>query len=94
MPYNPTFLRPAKGNFSPDRGFIHVRAGTDAYLLEDELNELQAVLSYNDRLKASQIFTSGPIAAITNPAVSGTDLLSFDKFVALVDGLPITVGGA
>lgn len=39
--YNPSFSRDARGKFNPELGFVSMKCGTDAYLLEDELNELQ-----------------------------------------------------
>lgn len=39
--YNPSFSRDARGKFNPELGFVSIKGGTDAYLLEDELNELQ-----------------------------------------------------
>lgn len=39
--YDPSFNRDAKGKFNPNSGFVSIKGGTDAYLLEDELNELQ-----------------------------------------------------
>ena len=39
--YNPSFSRDARGKFNPELGFVSIKGGTDAYLVEDELNELQ-----------------------------------------------------
>ena len=41
MAYTPDFSRNPKGKFNPLLNFISIKGGTDAYLLEDELNELQ-----------------------------------------------------
>jgi hypothetical protein len=41
MVYNPSFSRNIKGKFNPELGFVSIKNGTDAYLLEDDLNELQ-----------------------------------------------------
>ena len=41
MPYNPNFNRSAIGKFNPDLAFISIKSGSDAYLLEDEVNEMQ-----------------------------------------------------
>mgnify|MGYP000850517266 FL=1 len=39
--YNPSFSRDARGKFNHELGFVSIKGGTDAYLVEDELNELQ-----------------------------------------------------
>ena len=39
--YNPTFNRNSKGKFDSNLNFISIKGGSDAFLLEDEVNELQ-----------------------------------------------------
>lgn len=39
--YLPNFSRNLKGKYNPELGFVSIKAGSDAYLLEDEINELQ-----------------------------------------------------
>lgn len=41
MIYEPGFDRNPKGNFNIDNNFVSIQSGSEAYLLEDELNELQ-----------------------------------------------------
>lgn len=41
MIYEPGFDRNPKGNFNIDNNFVAIQSGSEAYLLEDELNELQ-----------------------------------------------------
>ena len=41
MSYNPTFNRPVYGKYNDESSFISIIGGSDAYLLEDEVNELQ-----------------------------------------------------
>lgn len=41
MAYNPDFSRNPKGQFNLDNSFLSVKSGSQAYLLEDELNEMQ-----------------------------------------------------
>ena len=41
MSYNPTFNRPVCGKYNDESSFISIIGGSDAYLLEDEVNELQ-----------------------------------------------------
>ena len=43
MAYTPDFTRSPKGKFNPDCNFISIQGGTNAYLLEDEVNELQFI---------------------------------------------------
>lgn len=43
--YLPNFNRNLKGKYNPDLGFVSIKAGSDAYLLEDEINELQWIQS-------------------------------------------------
>ena len=43
MAYTPNFTRSPKGKFNPDCNFISIQGGTNAYLLEDEVNELQFI---------------------------------------------------
>ena len=46
MAYTPDFTRSPKGKFNPDCNFISLQGGTNAYLLEDEVNELQFIQEY------------------------------------------------
>lgn len=39
--YNPTFLQPIKGSFNKDANFVSLNVGTDAYVTEREVNEMQ-----------------------------------------------------
>ena len=41
MSYNPDFTRNSKGQFNIDNNFMSVKSGSEAYLIEDELNEMQ-----------------------------------------------------
>ncbi|MFW6014938.1 MAG: hypothetical protein ACOCRK_00710 [bacterium] len=41
MAYNPTFNRKPKGKFNPQTNYLSIKSGTNAYILEDEFNELQ-----------------------------------------------------
>lgn len=43
MSYNPDFTRNARGQFNIDNSFLSIKNGGEAYLLEDELNEMQWV---------------------------------------------------
>jgi hypothetical protein len=41
MDYTPKFDNNAKGKYNSDLGFVSIKSGSDAYLLEDEVNEIQ-----------------------------------------------------
>lgn len=61
MSYNPTFNRPIKGKFQDDTSFVSIVGGSDAYLLEDEVNEMQwiQINSRNDFINS--LYTNGYI---------------------------------
>jgi hypothetical protein len=71
--YDPSFNRDAKGKFNPNSGFVSVKGGTDAYLLEDELNELQWLQTEARAELIRQMTGSGylQINDFTNPDLPG-----------------------
>lgn len=63
MAYVPDFSRNPKGKFDPRLNFISIKNATDAYLLEDEFNEIQWIQS-NEIAKLIKAMTfSGPLQA-------------------------------
>lgn len=76
MAYNPNFNRNAKGKFNPDLGLISIKGGTEAYLLEDELNELQWIQNEARAHLIRQMTNSGCL-----------DINGFDNNVVVEGGL-------
>lgn len=63
MAYVPDFSRNPKGKFDPRLNFVSIKNATDAYLLEDEFNEIQWIQS-NEVAKLIKAMTfSGPLQA-------------------------------
>lgn len=94
MTYSPQFDRNSDGFFDKENNFIRVRAGTDAYLTEDELNEMQAIQLEWLRSLSRIAFTSGitsDIAGVSVVTSGDARYLKFGSFTALVDGLPVFV---
>lgn len=65
--YVPDFSRNPKGKYDPRLNFISVKGGTDAYLLEDELNELQWIQSDAQADLIRKITNSGVLHIPTTP---------------------------
>ena len=59
MAYTPDFSRNPKGKFNPLLNFVSLKGGTDAYLLEDELNELQWIQTENQAALIRAMTRSG-----------------------------------
>lgn len=57
--YLPSFIRNTKGKYNPELGFVSIKGGTDAYLLEDELNEMQWIQGEARAQLVRQITKSG-----------------------------------
>jgi hypothetical protein len=68
--YIPSFSRNSKGKYNPKANFVSVKGGTDAYLLEDELNELQWIQSDATATLIRTIATSGCITKSSNANTS------------------------
>lgn len=61
MAYAPTFERNPKGNFDIDNNYVSIHSGSESYLLEDELNELQWIQYEQKSQSMRSIITSGII---------------------------------
>jgi hypothetical protein len=59
MSYNPDFSRNPKGNFNSDNNFVSIKNGSEAYLLEDELNEMQWIQNEQRAQAMRAMFNSG-----------------------------------
>lgn len=70
MSYQPIFNRFAKGAFSIDNSFIGIQAGSEAYLLEDELNELQWI-QYEQKAQSNRSLLNSGIL-YNFPVINGT----------------------
>ena len=57
--YNPTFMQPVKGSFQYDTHFVALNVGTDAYVTEREVNELQWIQTEKTAEALRQIAYSG-----------------------------------
>ena len=60
MAYVPDFSRNPKGKFDPRLNFISIKNATDAYLLEDEFNEIQWIQS-NEMAKLIRTMTGSGV---------------------------------
>ena len=67
MAYLPDFSRNAKGKFDPTLNFLSVKGGSDAFLIEDEWNELQWI-QINERAKLIRTMTHSGCLQISNRA--------------------------
>lgn len=91
--YNPTYGRDKKGNFNSERSIASIFAGTDAYLIEDEMNELQWVqnearASFIRKISQSGFHTKGNLdTALVVPLNS----FVMDKSEILVNGYELCV---
>ena len=65
MAYIPDFSRNAKGKFDPTLNFLSIKGGTDAYLIEDEWNELQWI-QVEERAKLIRSMTKSGCLQISN----------------------------
>lgn len=91
MSYNPTFDRTPYGKFTDESSFISIIGGSDSYLLEDEINELQWI-QVNSRMETLQeLCSSGYIKNDDEIHFRGSGKLdnSFyvDNFKFNVDGI-------
>ena len=57
--YNPTFAQPIKGSYQDDTHFVALNVGTDAYVTEREVNELQWIQTEKTAEALRQIVYSG-----------------------------------
>lgn len=100
MSYQPKFDRFAKGAFDINNNFIGIQAGSEAFLLEDELNELQWI-QYEQKAQSNRsILNSGLLynfPTIDNTTtVSNNVLYIKDKNTLLWsirDYVPVNVNG-
>jgi len=91
--YTPTYTRPVKGAFNADKNFIAVRAGSDAFLLEDELNEMQWLQSNAKAEVVRQMAHSGVLSlgAITYGSSTLLNAIKVAKFNAVINGHVIVI---
>lgn len=65
MAYVPDFSRNPKGKFDPRLNFISIKNATDAYLLEDEFNEIQWIQT-NEIAKLIKAMTTSGVLQLPN----------------------------
>ncbi|ASS74083.1 hypothetical protein CIG75_03170 [Tumebacillus algifaecis] len=95
MTYSPSYSRSATGGYHPDKAFSLVRAGTSAYLLEDEVNEMQVILREQTRDVVRTLISSGllnQVSASVDP--TRTNTLLIPPFEAILDGMKVKMCGA
>ncbi|TCP57987.1 hypothetical protein EV586_102435 [Tumebacillus sp. BK434] len=94
MTKHPVFNRNPKGNFNKDNQFTQVLIGSDAVLLEDELNEMQAIQSSRvDELYDLQDYDGGKTGLDSNFVYGETYAHEIPAFTAKVAGHMIRVSG-
>lgn len=94
--YDPKFTRHKTGNYSVNKGLTSVVAGTDAYFLEDEANEMQAI---QNEARAeilrnkyySGIYSGGNKFYTDNSMIP--NFFAFEKMTALLNGHLLEVSG-
>lgn len=59
MAYNPDFTRNPKGQFNLNNNFVSIKSGSEAYLIEDELNEIQWIQNEQRAQEMRSLFGSG-----------------------------------
>lgn len=91
--YNPTYNRDKKGSFDKNNNFVSIFAGTDAYLIEDELNEMQWIQNENRasfirKLVSSGFHSKGQIIELGN---SNLNSFQLNKSIVLLNGYEILI---
>ena len=66
MAYVPNFSRDPKGKYDPRLNFVAIKGGTDAYLLEDEWNEMQWIQSDKQASLIRRMTNSGCLQISNN----------------------------
>ena len=93
MSVTASFDRSAKGKYQEEANFLSIKSGSDAYLLEDEVNELQW-LQIEQRNKASELlYQPGVISpSIDNPFTAGNNnQITIEQLNVYYYGLNITI---
>jgi hypothetical protein len=97
--YNPLFNRDKQGSFNKNKNFVSVVSGTDAYITEDEFNEMQWIKNnqinkYLNEKYHSGIFSKqdGDLICQNNDNFK-TNLLSFKEMQILLKGYIINISG-
>lgn len=92
----PTFKRDARGKFNEQIGNSLMVFGENAYLLEDELNEMQWNLINSQSLFLSSMFTSGVIGGFNIVTTSYDNIFYIDskkdKLLFMIQGKVFQVG--
>ena len=76
--------------FNASKSFVQVEFGSDAMLLEVELNEMQKIQNYLRGLPARKLMTNGFLAMPTMSLASGTLTVPADTLLVNGDFLEIT----
>lgn len=84
MVYNPKFDRSYNGNFAVDNNFLSIKNGSEAYLIEDELNELQWIQNEQRAYAVRSIINSGFLYEKLN--IDGNDN-DIDESIYIVNSL-------
>ncbi|TCP57986.1 hypothetical protein EV586_102434 [Tumebacillus sp. BK434] len=94
MTYTPRFTRPPQGNYDPDKAFTQIRAGSEAYLLEDEVNEMQAILQEQARSVARDLYRDGlKERLVVKRDTSRANVYRIAPFEVMADGVSVRVTG-
>mgnify|MGYP001052399015 CR=1 FL=1 len=102
MVYNPTFERSTKGKFNQSANYISLKSGTNAYVLEDELNEIQWIQSEARADLVRQITASGVLqlndwnnhdkkGALCELGSDKLNSFSVNNFQSIIDGYLINI---
>jgi len=90
MIYNPTFDRPAYGKYKDENSFISIIGGSDAYLLEDEVNEMQWIQINSRAEMLNEISSNGyikeKVEALIRSSTLANNTIYIDNFRFNVNG--------
>ena len=93
LAYKPNFDRNPKGTYEYDNSFVTLNQGSDAYLLEDAVNEIQWSQVQNKINENARQFTTGYLAPDSDFIVNGANLsrINFNPFNVMLGGLSFKV---
>lgn len=109
MIYEPGFDRNPKGNFNIDNNFVAIQSGSEAYLLEDELNELQWIqyeqkaqlirstmnsgIMYNAPIILNTTYNSDVDTALYIKSYNNRDINTNTVLLSIKNYIPVNLNG-
>lgn len=89
----PSFERNVKGKYIEEANFISIQSGSDAYLLEDEINEMQWLNIENNNKEAQLLYFPGVVSPKSDSpfTVSENDYIHISQLNVYYYGFNITI---